>query len=248
MSAPVVQSQNKIRIVHQHIWILKEEGIMKLATEIIKAKKWMSGGLATQHPAKLVVGLVLGAVFLAGTALHFGPNNADEVGSGFSSDRGESSSVSKVQPAVERDQSKTETHIVTQVGSVDEGHTAFLHRGQNSGKAAGFSPMDQIKRMEDQIDSMLAHAARNPSTVSPRLNREIERLDYAIDMMLADATHDPSADNSLDREIDRLEREINVMLSDEAHNPSVNKSQINRQIERLDYQIDMMLMAAMLEQ
>ncbi len=39
-----------------------------------------------------------------------------------------------------------------------------------------------------------------------------------------------------------------MMLADEAHNPSVNKSQINRQIERLDYQIDMMLMAAMLEQ
>ena len=82
---------------------------MKLVTKILKAKKCIFRGLETQHPVKLMAGLVLGAVFLA-WALHLASNNGDEVGNPLSSGRVES--VSKVQSAVEKDQSKTEAYIM----------------------------------------------------------------------------------------------------------------------------------------
>ncbi|HZA25061.1 MAG TPA: hypothetical protein VFA32_21110 [Dehalococcoidia bacterium] len=40
-----------------------------------------------------------------------------------------------------------------------------------------------IERLENQIDSMLAEAALDPSRNTPSLSREIERLDYQIDMI-----------------------------------------------------------------
>ena len=82
---------------------------MKLVTEILKAKKCIFRGLETQHPVKLMAGLVLGAVFLA-WALHLASINGDEVGNPLSSGRVES--VSKDQPAVEKDHTKTEAYIM----------------------------------------------------------------------------------------------------------------------------------------
>ena len=81
---------------------------MKLVTEILKAKKCIFRALETQHTVKLMAGLVLGAVFLA-WALHLAPDNGDEAGNPLSSGR---ESVSRDQPAVEKDQSKTEAYIM----------------------------------------------------------------------------------------------------------------------------------------
>ena len=81
---------------------------MKLVTEILKAKKCIFRGLETQHTVKLMAGLVLGAVFLA-WALHFPSDNGDEAGNPLSSGR---ESVSRDQPAVEKDQSRTEAYIM----------------------------------------------------------------------------------------------------------------------------------------
>jgi hypothetical protein len=47
-------------------------------TEMAKVKNWRFNDLATRHLVKLVVGLVLGAVVLSGTALYFGPNQFQE--------------------------------------------------------------------------------------------------------------------------------------------------------------------------
>jgi gas vesicle protein len=60
---------------------------MKVATQVTKIKAAISKGLATQHTVKLVAGLGLGAVLMAGTALHFVPNSNNESGSAFSSDQ-----------------------------------------------------------------------------------------------------------------------------------------------------------------
>jgi hypothetical protein len=40
-----------------------------------------------------------------------------------------------------------------------------------------------VKRLESQVNTLLADAARDPSRIKPSLNREIERLDYQIDML-----------------------------------------------------------------
>jgi rhodanese-related sulfurtransferase len=44
-----------------------------------------------------------------------------------------------------------------------------------------------IERLEHQIDSILADASRNPTRVTPQLNREIERLDDQIEMIRLNA-------------------------------------------------------------
>ena len=46
--------------------------------KLTKVKNWIFNGLATRHPVKLVVGLVLGTVVLSGTGLYFGPNQFQE--------------------------------------------------------------------------------------------------------------------------------------------------------------------------
>jgi quercetin dioxygenase-like cupin family protein len=57
-----------------------------------------------------------------------------------------------------------------------------------------------IERLENQIDSMLADAALDPSRNTPLLNREIERLDYQIDMLRLHAMQNQSADRPLSSE------------------------------------------------
>jgi rhodanese-related sulfurtransferase len=53
-----------------------------------------------------------------------------------------------------------------------------------------------IERLERQIDSLLADAARDPSRNTRLLNREIDRLDYQIDMLRLNAMRDPSVGES----------------------------------------------------
>jgi hypothetical protein len=79
MSAPESQTQSKVRTAHQNILKFKEEWEMKGATQITKIKVRISRGLAIQHPVKLLGVLTLGAMVMAGTALYFGPNSANEM-------------------------------------------------------------------------------------------------------------------------------------------------------------------------
>ena len=79
MKGPAVRSQTKIGVAYQEIMKFKEESEMKLTMRITKVKGQLSEVLATQHPAKLLGGLALGALLLTVTGMHFLPNNADEV-------------------------------------------------------------------------------------------------------------------------------------------------------------------------
>ncbi len=152
---------------------------MKFATEIVKAKNGISRSLETQHPVKLMVGLVLGAVFLA-WALHLAPNNGDEAGNALSSGRAEG--VTKDQAPVEEERSNTEAYIM-QVTSANEGYTRFRNQRQNSGKAL----YREIERIEREINVILSDVAHNPSANASHLNRQIEQRDYLIDMILMSA-------------------------------------------------------------
>jgi hypothetical protein len=89
MSAPKLQTRNKVRMAHQNILRFKEEWEMKVAAQITKVKMVISRGLATQHPVKLVGILALGALLMAGTVVQFAPESNNEPG-----DR---SSVAKVE-------------------------------------------------------------------------------------------------------------------------------------------------------
>ncbi len=60
---------------------------MKVAMQIKKAKTSISKGLATQRPAKILIGLALGAVLLTATAMHLAPGYTSEAGSSPSMDQ-----------------------------------------------------------------------------------------------------------------------------------------------------------------
>jgi hypothetical protein len=64
----------------QNILRFKEEWGLKVPTQITKVKMVIFKGLATQHPVKLVGILALGALLMGGTAVQFAPG-PDESGS-----------------------------------------------------------------------------------------------------------------------------------------------------------------------
>ena len=68
MKAPI-KNQNKVRAAHQKMLALKEEGEMKMATQMTKIKQYLSKGLGTQHPAKILGGLALGALLVTATGI-----------------------------------------------------------------------------------------------------------------------------------------------------------------------------------
>jgi len=78
MSAPEFQTNDQTSTAHQNIWKFKEDWKMNVATKVTRAKMAMSRGLATQRPVKLVGILVLGALFMAGTAVQFAPGSNSE--------------------------------------------------------------------------------------------------------------------------------------------------------------------------
>lgn len=110
-------------------------------------------------------------------------------------------------------------------------------------KAVGpLSSSRAIERLEEQIDRLLADAARDPSRNTPSLNRAIERLDAQIDMLRLNAMPDTSMVRPIPnlRAIERLEEQISIMLFNAAQ---AGKPLSNKEIERLDAQMDLMLAA-----
>ncbi len=150
---------------------------MKLATEMVKARNGISRSLETQHPVKLMVVLLFGAVFLV-WALHLAPNKGDEEGNASSSGRAEV--VRKDQLPVEKDEAEA---YIMQVTTANEGYTRFRHQRQNRGKAL----YREIERIEREINVILSDVAHNPSANASHLNRQIEQRDYLIDMILISA-------------------------------------------------------------
>jgi hypothetical protein len=195
---------------------------MKPTAEMAKVKNWIFNDLATRHPVKLVVGLVLGAVVLSGTALYFGPNQFQE------------------------ERSPVPGGIASAV------HNSTADRTLSNIESRPLSNRE-IERLESQIASLLADAARDPSRNTPQLNREIERLDNEIDMLRLNAMQNQSADGPLSSEqdkavrplsdsraIERLEEQISIMLFNAAR---AGKPLSKKEIERLDAQMDLMLAA-----
>ena len=61
---------------------------MRLITKMTKVKKLLFTGIATQHPVKLLFGLALGALLVAGMGLSFRSTDADKPGSPSTPPRG----------------------------------------------------------------------------------------------------------------------------------------------------------------
>jgi hypothetical protein len=78
MNTPDVNTQNKPSTVHQELGKFKEEQEMKTATLTAKVNIWLHEHLALKTPIKLLVGLALGALVMAATALPLGTTYADE--------------------------------------------------------------------------------------------------------------------------------------------------------------------------
>jgi hypothetical protein len=179
---------------------------MKVATQVTKIKAAISKGLATQHPVKLVAGLGLGAVLMAGTALHFVPNSNNESGSAFSSDQ---------QRAAERREEAQ--NIISWL--------------LNHSKPA--SPSYEEQRAADSLQERLDIQQAQKDMYN--YHRGVSRPSY----------EEPRAAERHDVAIERLERQIDRLLTDAAQDPSRNTPSLNREIERLDKEIDMLRLNAM---
>ncbi len=81
MNAPVVPTQSKVRTAGPNLLKFKKECEMRLMTKMTKVKKLLSTGIATQHPVKLLLGLALGALLVAGMGLSLSSTDADNPGS-----------------------------------------------------------------------------------------------------------------------------------------------------------------------
>ena len=245
--------------------------------------------------ARLLRGLAMGALLSVGAALYFNMTSASEAPTLSATSQAEGLSATRDQQRVVDNMQKRLDEAVNAspgeqggIYSDDnpypyltlEGFTHQLEQDEEYGEIEATRrsnwdrpPLDvAIERLERQINSMFADAARDPSKNTPSLNREIERLDYQIDMLRLNAMRDTSmvrplsnsqaiesleeqmsimlfnaarASKPLSKEIERLERQIDRLLADAARDPSRNTPLLNREINRLDDQINMIRLYAM---
>jgi hypothetical protein len=166
--------------------------------------------VATRYPVKLAVGLVLGAVVLSGTAVYFGPSYFQEKRSpvpgsiSFNELTGDTFRIREEQRAADRqddlqdmirywNQLKADGPTqgsATAAPPTNDRPSVHPHDESLSNPLDGYEV--EIERLENQIDSMLAEAARDPSKDTPSLHREIEHLDEQIEMIRLNAMKDAS--------------------------------------------------------
>jgi hypothetical protein len=203
------------------------------------------------RPIMKLVGIVaLGALVIAGTALHFAPGPT-----------GESSSPSSSEKTI-ADSRFTDIDAVDDYLSVDDLLKHVYTEEPDQGTMA--SPSSKGTAQEIQVlpeDDPYAHltideftrrleqdkvADPSASTANigvlpeddPYAYLTLEEFDRAVASKKAGYNH----------ETQRLERQIDRLLADAARDPSRNTPLLNRQIERLDYQIDMLRLNAMQNQ
>ncbi len=217
---------------------------------------------------KKLVGMVaLGALVIAGTALHFAPGPTGESSSPSSSEKTIADSrftdIDAVDNYLSVDDLRKYVYTEEPIGtSSNAGRSSTVDRtlsnielermdyeadmmlraaAHNSSESSPFSNRE-IERLETHIDRLLADAALDPSRNTPQLNREIERLDDQIDALRLDTMPDTSGVRPLSnlRAIERLEEQISIMLFNAAQ---AGKPLSNKEIERLYAQVDRMLAA-----
>lgn len=148
---------------------------MKLPPEFIRAKKRISEGLSTQHPTKIVVGLVLGAVLITWTALQVVPKYGNGAGVPVVFERAYTD--------MDGDRASSwQRYRVAERGDYGE--------IQNSIVGAPRSIPERVARIENQIDGLLAKSGTIPFKVNTLLNREVKRLDHQIEVMWIEAMAD----------------------------------------------------------
>jgi hypothetical protein len=183
---------------------------MRLTAEITRMKTWISASLAARYPARLAVGLVVGATVLSGTAVYFGPDHFQEERSPVpasitsnESTRDTFRTREELRAADRQDDLRDMVQFWNQLeadGSTEGIGTATPptnvwpltgHKDESADNAPNRYEV-QIKRLEQQLDAMLVEAARDPSRNTPLFNREIERLDDQIEMIRLHAIKDAS--------------------------------------------------------
>jgi hypothetical protein len=154
---------------------------MNLLKQVGKTRVRISRRLATQHPVKVIGVLALGAMVMAGTALYFAPNSANEI---------------SAHPLNEDIQISPDDQWVYGQQDYEAALAANLARREDEARAtmrrveAYIAANKARELVEQQIDRMLAEAERDPSKNTPLFNREIERLDYQIDILRLNAMKD----------------------------------------------------------
>src|ERR687896_2433929 len=224
MRAPVVQIQRKAKAGYQKVLKIREECEMRFTIGMAKVNRWQPESFTKKSSVKLLGGLAVGAMLITATTFTYDQLRRDE-GASLSSNTQITEASQASAYWVQRDEAEEMTY--------DELSKNFIGIP---------SPGTQITHLENQIASLLADAARDPSRNTPQLSREIERLDNQIDMLRLSAMPDTSRVRPLWnlRSIERLEEQISIIVQNAAQ---AGKPLSNKEIERLYAQIDLMLAA-----
>ncbi|MFQ6028884.1 MAG: hypothetical protein ACE5Q6_15480 [Dehalococcoidia bacterium] len=78
MNAPETRSQSKLQSAYQEIKKDQEQIEMRLKIQTTKVRNWLSKGLLSQHPAKILGVVALVGLTIAVTGLQFTPILGDE--------------------------------------------------------------------------------------------------------------------------------------------------------------------------
>jgi hypothetical protein len=244
---------------------------MNVAKKITKVKMGISRGLAPQHPVKLGGILALGALLMAGTAVQFAPKSNDEK-SGPSSvspaaevviypedDPYANMTLDEFDRAVGTENAPSYnqlrgTESIQERLEVQQVLESMRNPGGSEFNVYRVDPISLQDVTEFFGEDVVAALGYDVLVVrlnhyqadGPLTSRDMEHLDQDVDILLEAAANQSSgARAAYHREIGRLKEKISSMLAEASQNPSTNMSQLNREIERLDNQIDMLRLAAM---
>ena len=282
MNAAVRQPQSKVRTDNQGLLKIKEGIEMRLAMRITEVKARLDEILATRTPAKLLGGLAVGALLITATALPFGLAFGDEPSRPLSSEQNQcyaqidenacTSDQLKVWLGIDPSSGGEQTYLIER----DEAEQMVLDELAKSFigvPALASSETTQAFQVSDywvqraEADEMLFDDLREALIGKPVSSEQMKvfesvaelnslypdtpyyrdpdwREGQMVEGSVSGAAKDRSADRPLsNREIERLDYEIDSISFAAAHNPPAVGPLSNREIERMDYAADMILLA-----
>ena len=235
---------------------------MKLARWMNKAKVWVFTARAISTPWRVAPALVVGTVLAAGAAVYLNMAFGSETGSPSYEQQRVADSIEErleVQEILEKMRDHKEADSLSRIpakskiipddewrfdspyyddfSAKSDRPSRFLNQGQ-----AGYSIKEQMEILEE-----IAVAKGHSEVVKPEAVIFPEDDPYASMTLEEFGRAVAPKKVAYQQEIERLERRVASLLAEAARDPAKNTPQLNREIERLDAQIDMLRLNSMQE-